>query len=183
MKNFTLAILFIAFTFSFLKADEVYSSKTEVSPLKKTFNKKEILLLADAYINNNVNIKNPVIVDINNDGAFDILHFASNGNVEYYKNTGSLESPFFILENKKFDEYEVNTFLPKGLLIPVFFADKDGDKDVDVFGIIKDGYDSKTLKQNYKTVYVENTMFFDNYTLITIVLVLLIIVLLLVILG
>lgn len=172
MKYFIFTILLITYAFSFLKADEVNS-------LKKTFTKKDITKLAGAYINNNVNIKNPVIIDVDNDGVFDILKFTSQGTVEYYKNTGSLENPFFILENKNFDKYEVSSFLPKGLLIPVFFADRDGDKDADVFGIVKAGYDSKTLNQNYKIVYVENTMFFDNYTLITVILVLLIIVLLL----
>ncbi|MDQ3021146.1 MAG: hypothetical protein M3R36_11345 [Bacteroidota bacterium] len=180
MKTFTFVILVLAFAFSFLKAEEINSPKTEINSLKETFTKKDILNIADAYINNNVDIKNPVIVDVNKDGIFDILNFTSKGNVEYYKNTGSLETPFFILEDKKFDDYEVNSYLPR-VRLPVFFADKDGDKDVDVFGIIKDGYNSKTLEQQYKIVYVENTMFIDNYALITVVLILLIIVLLIVI--
>lgn len=176
MKNFIFTFLFIISEFSFLKADEVNSPQ-------KIFTKKDISKLAGAYINNNVNIKNPVIIDVDSDGIFDILKFTSQGTVEYYKNTGSLEKPFFVLENNNFDKYEVSSFLPKGLLIPVFFADRDGDKDADAFGIVKTGYDSKTLNQNYKIVYVENTMFFDNYTLITVILVLLIIVLLLAILA
>ncbi len=151
------------------------------SETKKVFSKKDIKNLASQYLNNNIGIKNPVMVDIDDDGDFDILKFTSKGNVEYYKNTGTLEQPLFVLENKNFDNYEVNSFLPK-MLIPVFIADKDGDKDPDFFGIVRDGYDSKTLQQRYKTLYVENTMFFDNYTLITIILVLIVIALLLVIL-
>lgn len=151
------------------------------SETKKIYSKKDIQALAPQYINNNVKVKNPVIVDVDKDGIFDILKFTSKGNVEYYKNTGTLEEPFFVLENKNFDNYEVNSFLPK-MLIPFFFADSDGDNDADVFGIVRDGYDSKTFQQKYKTMHVENTMFADNYTLITIILVLLIVALLIVIL-
>lgn len=149
-----------------------YASATEIS---KTFSKKDILKLADAYINNNVGVKNPVIIDIDKDGDFDILDFTKNGKVAYYKNTGSLTEPFFVLENKNFDNYEMNSFIPNGIPIPVFLADKDGDGDSDVFGITKE--DSK-----YKAVYAENAFELDHYTLITIILVLLIIVLLIAIL-
>ncbi len=151
------------------------------SETKKTYNKKEIRNLAGQYINNNVKVKNPIIVDVDNDGKFDILKFTSGGNVKYYKNTGTIEEPFFILENKKFDNYEVNSFLSK-MVIPVFFADSDGDNDVDAFGIVSDGYNSKTLQEKYDVVEVENTAFFDHYTLITIILVLIIVVLLITIL-
>ena len=153
----------------------------ELADIKKTFSKKDISNLAEQYIKNNAGVKNPIIVDVDNDGNFDILNFTSKGNVEYYRNTGSLEVPDFVLENKNYDKYEVNSFLPNGLKIPVFFADNDGDNDMDVFGIVTDGYDSQTHKLKYEPVYVENTMDLDHYTLITIILVLLIVVLLIVI--
>ncbi|MEP7145922.1 MAG: VCBS repeat-containing protein [bacterium] len=163
----------------------IYSSALHAGEppfLKKTFSKKDILSLAEQYVLNNAGVKNPVIVDVDNDGKFDILNFTAKGNVEYYKNTGSLEQPVFALVDKNYDNYEINSFLPNKIMMPVFFADKDGDNDVDVFGIVPDGYNSQTHKVKYKTVYIENTMDLDNYTLITIVLVLLIVALLLVIL-
>ncbi|MBK7159214.1 MAG: hypothetical protein WBQ38_01175 [Ignavibacteria bacterium] len=163
--------LISCFLFLFL-ANSSYSGAAES---KKTFSKKDITNLADAYINNNVGVKNPVIIDIDNDSDFDILDFTKNGKVAYYKNTGSLTEPFFVLENKNFDNYEMNSFIPNGIPIPVFLADKDGDGDADIFGITKE--DSK-----YKAAYAENAFDFDHYTLITIILVLLIIVLLIAIL-
>ncbi len=174
MKTLVTVIAIVFLSVSFLKGDEV-------SNVKKTFTKKDILSLADGYINNNSGVKNPVIVDVDSDGDFDILKFTSKGNVEYYNNTGTLDKPHFNLENKNFDNYEVNSFLPKGLLMPVFFADRDGDKDPDVFAIVKGDYDLKNHQQKYETVYIENTMDLDQYTLITIILVLLIVALLIVI--
>jgi len=174
MKNMLTVIAILILSVSFLKAEEV-------SPVKKTFSKKDIQKLADGYINNNAGVKNPVIVDVDNDGDFDILKFTSKGNVEYYKNSGSLESPVLSLENKNFDKYEVSSFLPKGLLMPAFFADKDGDSDPDVFAMVKGDYNLKTNQQNYDVVYIENTMDLDQYTLITIILVLLIVALLVII--
>jgi len=166
-KLITFLMLFIFVSANYLNA--------EVAAIKKTFSKKDILLLADAYINNNLNVKNPMIVDVDKDGDFDILNFNNKGNVEYYKNEGTLEKPFFVLENKKYDNYEMNSFLPNGIPIPAFFADKDGDNDTDIFGIV-------TENSKYNVLYAENTVDFDHYTLITIILVLLIIVLLVAIL-
>ncbi len=151
------------------------SSSAGATEFKKTFSKKDILNLADAYINNNAGVKNPVVIDIDKDGDFDILDFRKNGKVAYFKNTGTLTEPFFVLENKNFDNYEMNSFIPNGIPMPVFLADKDGDGDSDIFGIAKE--DSK-----YKVAYAENAFDFDHYTLITIILVLLIIVLLIAIL-
>lgn len=174
MKALVSVIVIVLISVSILKADEV-------SPVNKTFSKKDILSLSGPYINNNTGVKNPIMADVDNDGDFDILKFTSKGNVEYYKNSGTLEKPIFSLENKNFDKYEVSSFLPKGLLLPVFFADKDGDKDPDVFAIVKGDYDLKNHQQKYETVYIENTMDLDNYTLITIILVLLIVALLVII--
>jgi len=163
MKNLIAITLILFLSVSFIKADEV-------NPGKKIFNKKEIINLAGSYLNNNFNIKNPAIVDVDNDGDFDILNFTDKGKVEYYKNTGTLESPSFVLENKNYDNYEINSFFIKGLPIPVFFADRDGDNDKDVFGIIKE-------KNNYKVMFIENTEQLDHYTLITVILILLIVLL------
>jgi len=144
--------------------------------VKKTFSKKDIRNLATAYLNNNVRIENPAFADVDSDGDFDILKFTKKGNVEFYKNTGTLEQPFFVLENKKFDNYEVSSFIPNGFPMPVFFADNDGDNDADVFGIVND------QSNKNKVVFLENTMDLDHYTLITIILVLVILLLLVLIL-
>jgi len=174
MKNLVSVVVIVLLSVSILNADEVPN-------VKNTFSKKDISSLANGYINNNVGVKNPVMVDIDKDGDFDILKFTSKGNVEYYNNAGTLDKPIFNLENKNFDNYKINSFLPKGLLMPVFFADRDGDKDPDVFAIVKGDYDQKNQQQKYETVFIENTMDLDNYTLITIILVLLIVALLVII--
>lgn len=165
------------FTFLLIVIAASTAHSEDFSDPRKFFSKKEIIRLSDVYINNNLKIKNPVFADVDDDGDFDILKFTKKGSVEYYKNTGTLEAPLFNLEDKKFDSYEVNSFLPNGLLLPVFFADGDGDKDADVFGIVSDGFDAKTFREKYEAVYVENTMELDHYTLITIILVLVIILL------
>lgn len=160
MKHLILTITFIFFSVSFLEAGEP----------KKVFSKSDIKKLAGVYINNNSNIKNPAVVDVDEDGDFDILNFTDKGKVEYYKNTGTLESPAFTLEDKNFDNYVVNSIMPTGLPVPVFFADKDGDRDKDLFGIVQEN-------SKYDVLYIENTMALDHYTLITIILVLVIILL------
>lgn len=175
MGKYLLITLFFTFIFSIAVADNN-------SEIKITFSKKDILKLADKYVNNNLGINNPVVVDIDNDGDFDILKFNNKGNVEYYKNTGTLENPFFVLENKKFDNYEMNSFFSGNLPVTVFFADKDGDGDVDIFGVSKDKFDTKTNVQKYNVAYAENAFDLDHYTLITIILVLIIVVLLIAIL-
>jgi len=146
----------------------------EPKDLKKVYGKKDILKLSDAYVNNNFNIQNPAIVDVDGDGNFDMLSFNDDGKVEYYRNTGTLESPVFVLENKNYDDYEISSFISKGLPMPVFLADKDGDKDMDMFAIVSEN-------NKHDVMYVENTMGLDNYTLITIILVLLIVALLVII--
>lgn len=167
MKHLVSAIALIILIVSVSKADVIPPVK------KKVFTKSDISSLSEAYVNNNLNVKKPVIIDVDEDGDFDMLKFAAKGNVEYYKNTGTLENPVFVLEDKNFDNYEVNSFMPT-MMVPVFFADRDGDNDVDVFPVIKE--DSK-----YEVMYIENTMDVTNYTLITIILVLLIVALLVVI--
>lgn len=148
----------------------IFDTKADEVPSPKTFNKKDIQALSDVYLKNNVNVTNPIVVDIDSDGDFDILKFTDKGKVEYFKNTGTLEKPEFTLENRNFDNYEINSFFPDGIPIPVFFADRDGDKDDDVFGIVRD--ESKN-----EVVYIENTMQLDHYTLITVILVLVIVLL------
>lgn len=146
-----------------------------------TFSKEQIEKLADAYIHNNLNIKNPVFVDVDKDGIFDILSF-KDGNVEYYKNTGTLEKPFFVLVNKNYDKYNVPAII-HGMPMPIFFADKNGDGKLDMFAIKEKGYDKDTKKNEYRVLYAENALDMDTGTLITIILVLVIVILLLAILG
>jgi len=149
--------------------------------LVKVYTKEDIKKLADVYVANNLGLKNPAIVDVDKDGDFDILIF-NNGNVEYYKNTGSLEMPFFIPENMKYDKYISASFVDIALPYPVFFADKNGDGSPDMF-VVKDKiYDSQQQRYEYNVLYAENFLGLDTGVLITIVLVLLIIVLVLIIL-
>jgi hypothetical protein len=149
--------------------------------LVNVFTKEDIKKLADVYVGNNLELKNPAIVDVDKDGDFDILIF-NDGNVEYYKNTGTLEKPFFIPENMKYDKYTNASIVDIALPYPVFFADKNGDGSPDMF-VVKDKlYDPQQQKYEYNVLYAENFLGLDTGVLITIVLVLLIIVLVLIIL-
>ena len=91
MKRISLAVI----SFFILFASVSYAGNglpvPSVNPLsiKKVFSVDDIKGLADKYVNNNLNIKNPAIVDVDGDGIFDILVF-NDGNVEYYRNTGTL---------------------------------------------------------------------------------------------
>ena len=143
----------------------------------KIFTKEDIKNIAEGYVNNNLGLKNPAIVDIDNDGKFDILIF-NEGNVEYYRNTGTLEKPFFVLENKHYDHYKTAAFFFDAKLpYPVFFADGTGDGKPDVF-VVKDKlYNQETQKMEYDLAFEKNALDLDTGTLITIILVLLIVVL------
>ncbi len=168
MKKFIITLLLpVIFYGAEVRSDEI-------APSKK-FTKYQIEKLSKVYVNNNLGINNPVMVDMDGDGDFDILNYTDNGNIEYYKNTGTLEKPEFVLENKKFDNYEMNTLLPAGIPVPVFLADADSDSDLDIFGIAE-------RNNKYQAMYAENTMDLDHYTLITIILVLVIVALLIAIL-
>lgn len=164
----------------FAPVNKLFSSEDPVTT-KKVFTNEDIKKLSSVYVENNLGLKNPAIVDVDGDGDFDILIF-NEGNVEYYKNTGTIEKPFFIPENMKYDKYTSASFIEIALPYPVFFADKNGDSSPDMF-VIKDKiYNSQQQKFEYKVLYAENGLNLDTGVLITIVLVLLIIVLVLAIL-
>lgn len=178
MKN--LKIIITLFLILLAPGIKTLSSENPATP-KKVFTNDDIKKLADAYVNNNLGLKNPAIVDVDGDGDFDILIF-KDGNVEYYKNTGTLEKPYFIPENMKYDKYTSASFIDIALPYPVFFADKNGDSKPDMF-VIKDKiYDSQQQKYEYNVLYAPNGLNLDTGVLITIVLVLLIIVLVIIIL-
>jgi FG-GAP-like repeat len=172
MKRIILAVIssFILFT------SVSYAGTGNPVPVKKVFSIDDIKALADKYVNNNLNLKNPIIVDVDGDGIFDILVF-KDGNVEYYKNTGTLEEPFFVLENKHYDKYTTAFFIKESIPYPIFFADKNGDGKLDMFAVTDKTYNVQENKTDYKVTYAENFMDMDTGTLITIILVLLIVVL------
>lgn len=148
---------------------------------KKDFTIEDIKKLAPAYLENKLPFNNPVFVDVDNDGDFDALKF-DNGNVEYYKNTGTLDDPVFVLENKHYDSYSLAFFIKAEISRPLFFADMDGDGDKDIFAVKDKEYNTEQQRTDYKVAAAENVLGLDNATLITIILVLVIIVLVLTIL-
>lgn len=168
--------LFSICTFFLISNLTLAFSSNDPVIVKKVFTTDEIKALADAYVNNNLGLKNPAIADVDGDGNFDIIIF-KDGNVEYYRNTGTLEKPFFVAENMHYDKYKSAFFFDGKLPYPVFFADKNGDGKPDMF-IIKDKIEDKTLQTNeYKVLYSENVLGLDTGMLITIILVLVIVVL------
>lgn len=156
-------------------------SRADENKVQKTFSKEDIQKLADAYVHNNLGIENPAIVDVDHDGKFDLLKF-NNGNVEFYKNVGTIEEPKFVLENKNYDSYKEASFLKTGMPMPIFFADKDGDGDLDLFAVRESGFNTLTQQNEYTVYAADNALDLDTGTLITIILVLVIVLLLLAIL-
>lgn len=166
-------VMVILFTFTFLANAGITDKK---------FTKEEIKELSGFYLEGKLDFGNPVIVDVDKDGDFDALKF-DDGNVEYYKNVGSLENPSFILENKNYDKYDPAFFVSAKVPYPIFFADKDGDSDMDLFVVKDKVYDKSQQKYQYDVSYSENALGLDTGTLITIILVLIIVILVLTILG
>ena len=164
-----------------LYSDDKKPSVDNPPAKQKTFTKNEISLLAPEYLSNGTGSLRPAIIDVDGDGDFDMLIF-NDGNVEYHKNIGTLEKPEFILENKNYDNYEVTPFVSEGLPMPIFFADSDGDGDVDMFAVKDKGYNIETKKNEYRVLFAENALNIDTGTLITIILVLVIVLLVLMIL-
>lgn len=148
----------------------------------QVFTKKQIKELSGSYLEGKLDFENPIIVDVDKDGDFDALKL-DNGNVEFYKNVGTLENPSFILENKHYDKYDAAFFVDAKVPYPIFFADKDGDKDVDLFVIKDKEYNQSQKKYDYEVVAKTNDLSLDTGTLITIILVLIIVILVLAILG
>lgn len=145
------------------------------------FTDEDITKLSPAYMEAKLNFENPVFVDVDKDGDFDALKFA-DGNVEYYKNNGTLEAPYFVLENRNYDKYDKALFIDPKMPYPMFFADSDGDGDMDLFVVKDKVFNKSEMKYNYKVSSAENTLDLDTATLITIILVLVIVLLLLAIL-
>lgn len=148
---------------------------------RKLFTRSEIYNLAPVYLTGNIVSSRPALIDVDADGDFDMLVF-KDGNIEYYKNIGSLEKPEFVLENKNYDHYEVTPFISEGLPLPIFFADSDGDGDLDMFAVKDKGYNTESKKNEYRVLYAENAFDIDTGTLITIILILVIVLLVLMIL-
>ena len=166
MKTISTVLLFLVFL--------CFSSRSD-SPLN-TFTKEQIKSLSGSYLEGKLDFENPVMVDVDKDGDFDALKFG-DGNVAYYKNVGSLESPSFILENAHYDKYENAFFIDSKMPYPMFFADSDGDGDMDMFVVKDKKFDAEQKKYNYKVFSAENTADLDTATLITIILVLVIVLL------
>ncbi len=145
----------------------------------KIFTKQDIQNISDGYIHNNLGLKNPAIIDIDKDGKFDILIF-NDGNVEYYRNTGTLEKPFFVLENKHYDHYSAAEFFDVKFPYPIFFADGSGKGRLDMFIVKGEEFNPVTQKAEYDIVYEKN-QFIDTGLLVTLILILVIVVLIIII--
>src|SRR4030095_11150174 len=167
-----IALLLLVFLYNAVKSDIP----------AKIFSKDEVKKLAGAYLEGKLDFEDPIFVDVDKDGDFDALNF-DNGNVVYYKNTGSLEQPVFVLENKNYDKYDIAFFTEPKMPYPIFFADMDGDKDLDMFVVRDKEYNGVEKKYYYRISTASNALDLDTGTLITIILILVIVILLLAILG
>ncbi|MEO8512895.1 MAG: hypothetical protein ABI543_05005 [Ignavibacteria bacterium] len=166
----TLSAIFLFLTF-------VSLSSLANSP-ENTFSSEQIKKLSGSYLEGKLDFDNPVMVDVDKDGDFDALKF-EDGNVAYYKNVGTLESPSFILENANYEKYERAFFLDTKMPYPMFFADNDGDGDMDMFVVKDKVFNNQQQKFEYKVASAENSADLSTGTLITIILVLVIVLLVL----
>ena len=185
MKKYKNMPLILTTVFLLLSSNSLFASDNDKFPgeqSKKIFTKSDIEKIADAYVNNNLHKENPVFVDVDKDGIFDMLIF-NKGVVEYYRNTGTLDNPYFVLENAHYDKYEVPGVLKTGMPMPIFFADATGNGKLDMFAVKQLDFNRDTQKYDYRVMYSENILGLDTGTLITIILVLVIVILLLAILG
>jgi len=171
MKN-SIGVIFILF---------IFQNWVDADIPGKIFSKNDIQKLAPVYLENKLDFDNPLLVDVDKDGDFDALKLA-DGNVEYYKNNGNLENPCFILENRNYDKYDFNFIVKPRVPYPIFFADNDGDKDLDMFVVKDKEFNFAENNYRYNVLSAQNTLGLDTGTLITIILVLLIILLVLAIL-
>ncbi len=171
MKKIT-ALFITIFTFSLT----VFSGNEDNKYSNEYFEK-----ISGNFLEGKLEFENPVMVDIDKDGDFDALKF-DNGNVEYYKNTGSNDLPVFILENKNYEKYSQALFVEPKMPYPLFFADQDGDGDLDLFAVKDKQFSNVKQQYEYNVSGAENTLGLDTGTLITIILVLVIVLLLLAIL-
>lgn len=176
--NKSICVFIVLFLFAYLMNID---AKADTDP-KTIFSEDEILNLTDKYFQHTNFPGNPVYVDEDKDGDFDILYFNDEGKVEYYKNIGTLNEPDFKLENKNYSEYEIHSIVDIIIPVPLFFADKDGDGDLDLFAISKDNPEVSNNFQSYKATTIDNAFDLDHYTLITISLVLIAVILLIAIL-
>lgn len=164
MKILLLLTLFAVFTLNDLRAESKRYSKSEIRNLAKVFV-------------NSTDIENPVFADVDRDGDFDILRFNKMGFVEYHRNVSGNSSPSFVLEDPKYDDYEIHSLFGTGLPFPSFLADCDGDGDKDFFAVT-----GQITSAGSNVELVENQFEVTQELLITIILVLGIIALLIFIL-
>ena len=170
------AVLLFIFAFSSFSLANNDNPTNTTRKVIRIFSKEDISKIADAYVNNNMHIENAAFVDVDGDGIFDMLVF-KKGNVEYYRNAGSLESPYFVLENSHYDKYETPSLIKIGMPMPIFFVDAKGNGKIDMFAIQKLDFNSQTNKYEYRVLYADGFLGLSTATLIVIVLVLAIIVL------
>lgn len=76
--------------------------------------------------NNPINVgayAHPQIFDLNDDGLLDLIIGTKTGEMVYYQNIGTANSPSFILYNPMLGEVDVSTTFPDGYAAPHFFRD------------------------------------------------------------
>lgn len=78
--------------------------------------------------------KNPSLIDIDNDGDFDLIYGTDNGTLYFYKNNGTAQSPLYQYQSDQFRVIKID-----GNSSTVSFADFDNDGDYDMISGIWTG--------------------------------------------
>ena len=63
----------------------------------------------------------PVLFDIDNDGLLDLIIGEQDGNLNYFKNTGTASAPIFTLQSKSFGNVNVSDGFLSGYSVPFLY--------------------------------------------------------------
>src|SRR3989338_5607793 len=84
------------------------------TPVSNYTDNNSVVISTSAYCH-------PQLFDLNNDGLLDLILGKKNGNVAYYRNTGTLTVPNFELVNDLLGGIDVSLTTPDGFAAPHFF--------------------------------------------------------------